>query len=137
MAGAVLYLDASALVKLVVAEPETGALREEIARWPERASSAVSEVEVLRAVRRVTDEREPVRRAEEVLAALFLLEVDAPIRRLAGELDPGALRSLDALHLATALALGPDLGAFATYDLRLVDAARRHGLDVVRPGTGG
>ncbi|HYZ02377.1 MAG TPA: VapC toxin family PIN domain ribonuclease, partial [Candidatus Binatia bacterium] len=58
---------------------------------------------------------------------------DEPLLDRAAELDPRGLRPLDAIHLAAALAIGPDLGAFLTYDERLADAARRQGLTVHAP----
>lgn len=62
-----------------------------------------------------------------------LIELDAATARFAGELEPAALRSLDAIHLASALAVADELEAFITYDSRLADAARNAGLTVVTP----
>jgi predicted nucleic acid-binding protein len=128
-----LYLDSSALVKLVMPEPETGALLRLLAGWPERLSSALARVEVLRAARRVGDERAPGK-AEAVLARVGLLEVDGAILDSAALLGPPELRSLDALHLASALSLGGDLGGMAVYDDRLARAARLSGIRVFAPG---
>lgn len=58
---------------------------------------------------------------------------DPAIARAAGDLAPFSLRTLDAIHLASALARGPELDAFLTYDDRLAEAARSLGLPVVRP----
>ena len=62
-----------------------------------------------------------------------LLELDADIRRAAADLSDPGLRTLDAIHLATALSLGERCGAFFAYDDRLIAAARAHGLTVTVP----
>src|SRR5579884_2432397 len=66
--------------------------------------------------------------------AMWLVRLDEPLLDRAGELEPRTLRSLDAMHLAAALAIGPELGAFLTYDERLAEAARGVGLTVHAPG---
>jgi predicted nucleic acid-binding protein len=120
-------------VKLVVPEPETGALLGVLADWPERISSALARVEVLRAARRVGDEAAQGR-AEAVLARIGLLEMDAAIRDSATLLRPPELRTLDAIHLASALSLAGGLGVMAVYDERLARAARLSGIRVIAPG---
>jgi len=125
----VAYLDTSALVKLVVAEPQTAALRDALAGWSRRATSALAEVELLRAAARVG----VVAAATRVLGEISLIEVDAAVLRRAAHVPPPSLRSLDAIHLASALALGDTLGTVLTYDARLADAARVHGLEVRAP----
>src|SRR5579884_2432398 len=72
--------------------------------------------------------------ARGLLAAMWRGRLDEPLLDRAGELEPRTLRSLDALHLAAALAIGPELGAFLTYDERLAEAARGVGLTVHAPG---
>jgi predicted nucleic acid-binding protein len=131
VAGALLYLDSSALVKLVVPEPESRALREALRSWPERVSSVVSEIEVERVGRCLGGGA--IRRARSVLARVALVELDEEVRRRAAGLGPAELGTLDAIHLATALTLGDDLGALCAYDTRLVDAAAATGVDVVAP----
>ena len=126
-----LYLDASAIVKLVRREPETPALVEEVLGDPERVSSALAWTEVVRASRRA---RSSVARASAVLEGIGLVPVDDGILRGAGELEPTTLRTLNAIHLATALSLRDDLAAILAYDDRLIAAARRHGLPVRSPG---
>ncbi|HET8621808.1 MAG TPA: type II toxin-antitoxin system VapC family toxin [Acidimicrobiales bacterium] len=126
------YLDTSALVKLVVAEAETAGLRAWLAaadRSP--VSSDLSRTELIRAVRRAAPDR--VVRAREVLDALVLVEVTTATFEAAARLDPAILRTLDALHLAAALDLGDDLDGVVTYDDRLGDAARAHGVAVTAP----
>ncbi len=68
-----------------------------------------------------------------MLGRVTLIEMDSPILEAAALVDPAGLRSLDAIHLATALSLGEELGALVTYDARLADAARTHGLTVFAP----
>jgi predicted nucleic acid-binding protein len=86
---------------------------------------------VLRAVRRIVPEL--LSSAREVIGRVELVEPGASTWDLAGTLDPPELRSLDALHLATALELGDEIDALVTYDRRLADAARAHGLRVESP----
>jgi uncharacterized protein len=95
-----LYLDSSAIVKLVSREPESGVLVRVIRDDPSLISSALSFVGVVRAVRRV---RGDVRRAETVLAGIALVPIDDGIIRSAAALPSSALRSLDAIHLATVI----------------------------------
>lgn len=133
VAQALLYLDSSALVKLVLPEAETGALLAALGDWPQRLSSEIATVEVRRAARRASAEESVRRRAEQVLAGLHLLRLDAAIFDRAAGLDPETLRSLDALHLASALSIGHDLGAFVAYDRALATAARGAGLTVLAP----
>jgi predicted nucleic acid-binding protein len=104
--GELLYLDSSALVKLVLPEAESAALLESLAAWPERVSSELARVEVMRAARRASAGPIAERRAEEILAGLHLLKIDSDILGRASRLGPPALRSLDAIHLASALSLG-------------------------------
>jgi hypothetical protein len=131
VAGALLYLDSSALVKVVVPEPESRALREALRSWPERVSSVVAEIEVERVGRRLGGGA--IRRARSVLARVALVELDEEVRRRAAGLGPAELGPVDAIHLATALTLGDDLGALCAYDTILVDAAAATGVDVVAP----
>jgi predicted nucleic acid-binding protein len=119
-------------VKLVVAEPESDALRERLAHDFDQLASAIVEVEVVRAVRRAVPDLVPF--AQRVVSQLTVVEVTEAIRARASLLDPVALRSIDALHLATALELGSDLDAVVTYDGRLAEAAAGMGLHVVAPG---
>ncbi|MBI4701555.1 MAG: type II toxin-antitoxin system VapC family toxin [Deltaproteobacteria bacterium] len=129
------YLDSSALVKLVVAEPESGALRRFLGRRPQRVSSALARVEVLRAVR--LQGRPAAERAKKLLERIRLLRLDDVLLEAAAAIDPRVLRSLDAIHLASAQALGDDLDAVVTYDRRMSDAASGLGLPVRSPGAAG
>lgn len=134
MSEKLLYLDSSAIVKLVRPEPETGALFGLLGSHPERVTSALARVEVLRAVKRAGGDGPALQRAEEVLDRLGLIKVDAQVLEVAARLDPAGLRSLDAIHLSTALSLGEQLGGIAVYDARLAEAARANGVEVLSPG---
>lgn len=128
-----LYLDSSAFVKVIVHEPEAPSLRTFLSEQPlRRVSSALLRAEVLRAVRHLGPDA--LTTAREALRRVDLIAVDDRILDTAGLLEPGILRTLDAIHLATALAVGPDLGSIVTYDVRMVEAARMLGLATVTPG---
>jgi uncharacterized protein len=118
-------------VKLVVAEPESGALRELLAQDPDQVSSAVIEIEVVRAVRRAVPEL--TAQAERVVSQIAVVEPTEAIRARAAVLEPAKLRSLDALHLATALEVADDLEGVVTYDARMAAAGEALGLAVLAP----
>lgn len=126
-----MYLDSSALVKLVVPEAESAALRILLRSWPERVSSVVAAVEVERAARRIG--AGAVRRARSVLSRIGLVELDDEVVRAAATVEPLELRTLDAIHLGTAVTLHEEMGAFCAYDARLAGAAARMGLEVLAP----
>jgi len=127
------YLDASALVKLVVREPESVALMEFLREHPDRVSSALALAEVPRALRRARFGAAERRRAREVLARVALVDIDRRALAAAAAIEPPTVRTLDAIHLATALALREDLAALVTYDRRLAVAAERADLPVQAP----
>lgn len=132
MNARVAYLDTSAFVKLVIVEPESASLRRFLARWPERTSSTLLRTEAIRALRRSGHDAH-LGAARRLFRAMQLVRADEPLLDRAGEIDPRGLRSLDAVHLVTALALGSELGVVITYDQRLGDAAVRRGLAVESP----
>jgi uncharacterized protein len=129
--GGLLYLDSSAIVKLVVPEPETEPLLELLRSWPERVSSVVARIEVERVARRIGGGA--IRRAGIVLSRTGLVALDDLVVQTAAAVEPPALRTLDAVHLATALSLGKDLGAFCAYDARLARAAGSKAIEVLAP----
>ncbi len=129
--GDAVYLDSSALVKLVVAEPESAALRRYLRRRPVRISCALARVEVVRAVR--AHGREAVARARRVLTRTRLLRLDDALLATAATLDSAVLRSLDAIHLAAGQTLGDSLEAVVTYDTRMTAAAVSAGMPVAAP----
>jgi predicted nucleic acid-binding protein len=128
------YLDSSALLKLVVLEHESEALEEALKRSPDWVSTAMAAVECRRALIRVRAPAGVARRADAVLNRTTLVKVDEPVLRLASRIGPHVLRTLDAIHLATAMSLGDDPEAFVTYDDRLAAAARLLKLRVLQPG---
>ena len=132
MSGRVAYLDSSAFVKLVVTEPESAALRRVLTRWPDLASSTLLRTEVVRALRR-SGHGHLVGPARRLIGAIRLVRLDEPLLDRGSELEPVDLRTLDAVHLATAMAIGSDLGIFFTYDDRLGTAASAGGLIVATP----
>lgn len=137
MEDELLYLDSSALVKLVLPEAESEALLESLSAWPVRVTSEMARVEVMRATRRATTHPAAEQRAEEVMAGLYLLKIDSDVLEGAARLEPRTLRSLDAIHLASALSLEADLGAIVVYDSNLATAAASCGLRVLAPGAAG
>ena len=126
-----IYVDSSAVVKLILAEPESAALLTFVAT-ESLASSAILRTELPRAVAR----RAPAKLAEAVqlLHRVALLAADKAVLDSAARLSPQSLRSLDAIHLASALELRDELTAFVAYDERLLDAASALGLPVASPG---
>ena len=148
------YMDTSALVKLIVDEPETGALREWLAvEAREPVSCDLARTELLRVVRRTAPDRAVAARrtapdravaarrtapdravaARRLLEAVTLTQVTTAVFEQAGRLDPASLRSLDAIHLSAALDLGDDLDGLVTYDSVLARAAASAGIEVTAP----
>ena len=127
----ILYLDSSAIVKLVVREPETAALRRFLRRPHTLVSSALARAEVLRAVMPHGDKAG--RTAEAVLARIELLRINDRVLRAAGSLPPAGLPTLDAIHLASALTLRDNLTHIVCYDERLTDAAAECGMITTAP----
>jgi len=128
------YLDSSALVKVLIAESESATLRGFLGAVP-LVSSALVKTEVARAVLRHDARKLP--NAARLLERVTCIGVDEEILRHAGRLDPSTLRTLDAIHLASALLLREELDAFVTYDARLLEAAGALGLPTASPGWAG
>lgn len=125
------YLDSSALVKLAVREPESMALRRYLRRRRPLVSSALARTEVLRALLPAGDDA--VAAGRKVLQRVDLVRINNQVLDTAAMLAPIEVRSLDAIHLATAEQLGEDLGVLVTYDDRMAEAAKQSGLRVVAP----
>ena len=125
------YLDASALVKLVVLEPESRALRTYLRREPERISCGLARTEVLRAVRPAGPIA--IAAARRVLRSIDLIRLDDTLLDAAGMLEPIGLRSLDAVHLAAVQLVAPALHAVVTYDRRMAEAAAALGFPTAAP----
>jgi predicted nucleic acid-binding protein len=135
----VVYIDTSALVKLVVREAESDALEHALPDLGELATSTITSIELARAVARaradgaadVADDYAILA----LLAALAEIPLDVEVRSAAASLTPIELRTLDAIHVASALTLGDDLAAVLAYDKRMQDAARSRGITVLAPGS--
>jgi predicted nucleic acid-binding protein len=128
-----IYFDTSALVKLVFEETESAALAEWLAVREDvpKVSSDLSTVELLRTCRRVNDAA--VEGANQLLGGIDLLPMDLAIVEKAASLAPTELRSLDAIHLASALSVKTNLTALVAYDVRLCSTAAEAGIKVVSP----
>jgi len=125
------YVDSSAIVKLAVAEPESKALRRYLSRRGPLVSSALARTEVARAL--MPSGPEAVARGELVLRRIQLVRVNDRVLRAAGRMTPAELRSLDAIHLASARELGLPVRQIVTYDERMADAAKACGWAVSSP----
>jgi len=125
------YVNASAIVKLAVAEPESVALRRYLSRRPALVSSALARTEVARAL--TPSGPDAVARGELVLRRIQLLRVNDRVLSEAGRMTPAELRSLDAIHLSSAHQLGPSVRQIVTYDERMADAAEAGGWAVSSP----
>ena len=123
------YVDASALVKLVVDARDAVALRRFLEGFDEHTTSRIGIVETRRALARVSTDPKTMDR---IMAPIGPIEFDAAIAATAALIQPLAIRTLDAIHLATALALYR-VDAFVTYDARLAEAARSLGFAVASP----
>ncbi len=129
-----IYLDSSALLKLLYEERESAALEGWLSARPGTpvVSSELARMEVIRVCRRVNADALPEARA--LLAEVDLIPLTSDVVDEAAELGDIWLRSLDAIHLASALSIRADLSAFIAYDHRLGDAASAAGLESLRPG---
>jgi len=126
----VVYLDSSAIVKLVQHEAESAALRHFLRDRVVKVSCALARTEVLRAV--AAGGPEVRERAHRVVVSLDLIALDDALLDAAGDL-PGEVRSLDAIHVAAAQALGQDLECLVTYDRRMATAAAVVGMRIADP----
>jgi predicted nucleic acid-binding protein len=128
------YADTSALAKLFLREAEGPALDAYLDTVEfTLVSSELTEVELARTISKT--DAGSVARARELLSSIVLLPITSSVRKSAGDLPPRELRSLDAIHLSTALEIKSDLSGFLTYDSRLAVAAERHDINVLQPGS--
>ena len=125
------YVDSSAFVKLCAREAETEALDRYLAGWPRSTSSALLRVEGLRAAAKSGPNAVAMARIR--LRTMNLMPIDDVVLEEAAAIGPRILRSLDAVHLASARQLGLELGVLVTYDRRLALAASELGLPVASP----
>lgn len=129
-----IYLDSSALLKLLHEETESTALADWLAAHAETpvASSELAKVEVVRACRRINPAT--LSEATALLAGLDLIPLSGTVVDEAANVGGTTLRSLDAIHLASALSIQAELSAFIAYDHRLAEAASTAGLELHTPG---
>jgi predicted nucleic acid-binding protein len=133
----VIYIDTSALTKLLIAERETPELQAWLATQSDQgesaATSALGRVELMRVVARYGEPGQS-ERARYLLDGLDILPLTEPVIALAETVGPSTLRSLDAIHLASAAQIEQELTAFVTYDHRLLEGCREVGLATASPG---
>jgi len=129
----VIYIDPSAFVKLVWREPESAALERYLADRPEDrlVSSALLAIEARRTVLR--DDVTQLPRSDLLLSRVGQVAITGPVVESASRLPDPSLRSLDAIHLATALLLGKEIDVLVSYDKRMCAAARTHAVATVSP----
>lgn len=135
---AILYVDTSALLKLLVREPESAAIERELLTWRELATSVIAEVELPRAVARAREERaDAVIDGSVVLQGVLSSAAIVPLSEgvvvAARKVKPVHVGALDAIHIASALSLGKQLAGVATYDRRMQDALEPLGVRVISP----
>jgi uncharacterized protein len=138
-APAILYVDTSALLKLLVREAESDAIERELLKWSELATSVITEVELPRAVARAREERADAVIdgsvvLQGVLASAAIIPLSENIVAAARKVKPVHVGALDAIHIASALGLGRELAGVATYDKRMQKALGPVGVDVIAPG---
>jgi predicted nucleic acid-binding protein len=126
-----LYLDTSVLGRILLDEPDTAAIRRELARFERHISSRLLRVEL----RRLGLLKDMLEYVDELLAGKVLIPLDETILTAAETIAPSVVRTLDAIHLATAVRLAGagQLDALMTYDEQLADGAREHGITVLSP----
>lgn len=115
----------------MVTEPETEALKRETRAWPRRATSRLAVVELIRSVRRADPALEPA--ARRLIGGVTLLADSNRVLLDATQLEPQTLRTLDAIHVATAIRIRPVLAAFVSYDTRQLVVAEALGLPIASP----
>ncbi len=125
------YLDTSALGRVLLGEPDAPAILRELARFDQHVASRLLRVELRRLALRFG----LLEAAGELLAAVALVPLDQTILDAAETILPPAVATLDAIHLVTALRLAEAgfLSAVMTYDARLAEGASQHGLTVLAP----
>lgn len=125
------YLDTSAFAKLFTPEPESPALRRHLRGRSFLVSSSLLRTEALRIALRLTQTQ--VADARRLLRLVAFVHLTHDVLDAGGLLPPSTMRSLDAIHVATALSLGDDLAELVTYDDRMAAAAAGHGIAVASP----
>jgi uncharacterized protein len=135
---AILYVDTSVLLKLLVREAESAAVERELLTWRELATSVIAEVELPRAVERAREERTDAvidgsLVLQGVLSSAAIIPLSEGVVAAARKVKPVHVGALDAIHIASALSLGKQLAGVATYDKRMQDALDPLGICVIAP----
>ncbi len=135
---AILYVDTSALLKLLVREAESAAIERELLAWKELATSVIAEVELPRAVARAREERADAVIGgslvlQGVLSSAAIVPFSEGVVAAARRVKPVHVGALDAIHIASALSLGKQLSGVATCDKRMQDALESLGVRVIAP----
>lgn len=135
---AILYVDTSALLKLLVREAESAAIERELLTWSELATSVIAEVELPRAVARAREERADAvidgsLVLQGVLSSAAIIPLSESVIAVARRAKPVHVGALDAIHIASALSLDKQLAGVATYDKRMQDALELLGVRVIAP----
>lgn len=125
------YIDTSALAKLVTGEAESDALRAFLGDGPTLTSSSLTRIELIRHATRRSPDR--LQQARELLEHVDFIGLDPSLLDHAATLEPSTLRTLDAIHVATALLIKDDIEALVTYDRRMQEAAELHGIPFAAP----
>ena len=128
---AAVYVDTSAVGRVLLGEPDAAAVLRELAAFDQHIASRLMRIEL----RRLALRADALDAANQLLAGVALIPLDDPVLTASETLPPPAVATLDAIHLATALRLA-DAGVLETvmtYDHRLADGARHHGLQVLTP----
>ncbi len=127
-----LYVDTSALGRVLLDEPDAGAILRELDRFDTQVSSRLVRVEL----RRLGLRKRVLDTADQLLGGVALVPVDEAVLAAAETVPPAGVATLDAVHLVTAVRLAGDdlIEAVMTYDARLADGVRHHGLAIVAPG---
>jgi predicted nucleic acid-binding protein len=130
-ASTTVYIDTSALGRVLLAEPDKPAIERGLADYDRIVSSRLLQVEL----RRLALRKNLLDATAELLAEVALISMDEPILTASETLSPSAVGTLDAIHLATAVRLSNDgeLDALMTYDKQLAEGAREHGITVLPP----
>lgn len=126
------YIDTGVLGRVLLDEPDKHAIQRDLAKFDKRVASRLLRVEL----RRVGLRRELLDRVNTLVADVSLIPIDDQILTATETLTPSSVGTLDAIHLATAVRLSREgeLDALMTYDKRLADGAREHGLAILSPG---
>lgn len=126
------YLDTSALGRVLLGEPDATAVLSALADFDQHVASRLLRIEL----RRLAFRHDVLDHADQLLATIALVPMDEPVLAASETVPPATVGTLDAVHLATALRLaaGGAVDAVMTYDVRLARGARHHGLDVMAPG---